>query len=174
MSAYNYFKDLPPWAKGVVIVGGGAALYFTGVTIYRNYKRKKDAADATQAASAAKKELVNLKAKGITPTLSESQFQGLCEGLVQAMNGCGTDEQRVYDVFKQMKNDADIRQLIASFDLRYYEPCAASQPISYLHWQLNDKAYGGGLPTWLSYDLSASEIDTVNAILKANKVNYSF
>lgn len=174
MSVYKYFKDLPPWAKGVVIVGGGAALYFTGVTIYHNYKRNQDNKDATKAADAAQKELVDLKAKGITPSLSGSQFQALSESLVQAMNGCGTDEQKVYNVFKQMKNDADIRQLIASFGLRYYEPCAASQPISYLHWQINDKAYGGGLPTWLSYDLDASEIDAINAILKANRVNYSF
>jgi hypothetical protein len=171
---YKYFKDLPPWAKGVVVVGTGAALYFAGLSLYRNIRRNKDIKEANKAGEAAQKELGELASKGINPTLPDSQFQALSESLVQAMNGCGTDEEMVYSVFRKIKNDADIRKLIAVFGVRYYQPCAADQPISYTKWLINEKSYGGGLPTWLSYDLSASEIDKINSILKTNGVNYSF
>lgn len=174
MSMYNYYKGLPPWAKGVVIVGAGTALYFAGLSIYRNAKKKKDLKDANKAGEAAQKELGELASKGVKPTLPDSQFQALCESLVQAMNGCGTDEDMIYNVFKQMKNEADIRKLIASFGVRYYQPCAADQPISYTKWLWNDKSYGGGLPSWLSYDLSSSEVQKINSILKTNGINYSF
>lgn len=171
---YKYFKDLPPWAKGVVVVGGGAALYFAGLSFYRNVKRNKDTKEANKAGQAAQKELVELAAKGIHPSLAESQFQALSESLVQAMNGCGTDEAMTFNVFKQMKNEADIRKLIATFGVRYYTPCAASQPISYAKYLWNDKSFGGGLPSWLSYELSATELTKVNSILKGNGIKYSF
>ena len=174
LKLYEDYKQLPPWSKGVVgiiVVAGSAVAIWA---IVRGIKNRKGLADASQAAKAAASELQQLKAKGINPTMDISQFQVLSEKLVQAMNGCGTSEDQVYDVFKAIKNDADVRQLITTFGVRYYQPCAADQPISYTRWLFNDQTFGGGLPTWLAYDLSASEIRKINDILKSNKVNYSF
>ena len=37
---YNYYKDLPPWAKGVVVVGGLGMVYIIGSKIYAATKPK--------------------------------------------------------------------------------------------------------------------------------------
>jgi hypothetical protein len=174
MKVAEFYKGLPTWAKGVVgvvVIGGTAAAVYT---VWKSAKRNKDLKDANQAAYDAQRELNELAAKNIKPTMSESQFEVLCQNLVQSMNGCGTDETKVLDVVGKMKNDADIRKLIAKFGVRFYTPCAADQPISYAKWLWDDKAFGGALPTWFSYDLSAGEIQQVNALLKKNGVNYAF
>ena len=174
MKLYEDYKQLPPWSKGVVgvIVIGGSAIAVWAVV--RGINKRKELNQANQAAVAASSELQALKARGINPTMDISEFEVLSQKLVQAMNGCGTDTSLVYDVFRAIKNDADIRQLITTFAVRYYQPCAATQPISYIRWQFNDQAFGGGLPTFLSYKLSSSDIGKINDILKSNKVNYAF
>ena len=35
MKVYQYYKDLPPWAKGVVVVGGAVVVYLFGSRVYR-------------------------------------------------------------------------------------------------------------------------------------------
>ena len=35
MKVYQYYKDLPPWAKGVVVVGGAVVVYLVGSRVYR-------------------------------------------------------------------------------------------------------------------------------------------
>lgn len=166
--------DMPPWGKAVLVIGVLGIGTVTGVTIYKGIKRKKEQKDANTAAIDSQKELVELQKDGIVPTISESQFEGMCQSLVQSMNGCGTDEDMVYDIFKKLNNEADIRKLIAKFGIRYYEPCAADQPISYAKWWWDDKSFGGALPTWLSYDLNAGDKGKVNAILSQKGITYRF
>ena len=90
------------------------------------------------------------------------------------MNGCGTDEDAVFSVFASLGNTADLLRLIMLFGVRFYEPCAATSPISYLHWQFDDEAYGGDLPTWLTFDFSASDIEAINEILAGKGINIQF
>jgi hypothetical protein len=58
--------------------------------------------------------------------------------------------------------------------VQYYQPCVWSSPVSYAIWQANDRAYGGDLATWLSYDLGTTEISNINSILKANGLGFQF
>jgi hypothetical protein len=171
MKLYN---DLPNWAKGVVAIGGVVIVGVFGYKIYQDVKRKRDLKDASQSSDEASKELKNLSFKGVNPTITKTQAINMSEKLVQAMNGCGTDEKMVNSVFNSLKNEADIYLLIASFGVKYYTPCGASQPVSYARWLFNDKTFGGDLGTWLSYDLSTSEINSINTILKNKGIKYSF
>jgi hypothetical protein len=170
----RYYKDQPPWAKGVinVVVVGGAALAI--YSIVSSNKKKQDIADANKPSEAAALDLKALAAKGIKPTMYDSQYYVLSDGLVQAMTGCGTDEGMVYNIFSQLRNDADILKLVIAFGVRFYQPCVWTSPISYAIWQVNDKAYGGNLATWLSYDLTDSEVSKVNSIMTANGLSYQF
>lgn len=178
MSKNTFFKrqtsDQPGWAKGVenVIIVGGLAL--AAWIIYKNSKQKQDIADANTAKSAADSELENLEKEGVYPTLYDTEFESLAQKLVQAMDGCGTDEESIYSVFRLMANDADIMMLISVFGVRFYQPCVWSSPVSYSLWLANDKAFGGGLPTWLGYDLGDSEIRKINGILTANGITFQF
>ena len=170
----KFYNDLPNWAKGVVAIGGVLIVGIFGFKIYQDTKRKKDLKQAGQSADEANAELQNLSSKGIKPTITATQATNFSSSLVQAMNGCGTDENMIYSVFSKLKNDADLYLLIRQFGVRFYTPCPASNPVSYAKFLVDDKAFGGDLATWLSYDLSSSEISKINKILSNNKIKYQF
>lgn len=170
-SVYEKYYERQPAAVKVIAVAG---LALGGYLIYRHFKRAADEKDATKAAQDAANELAALQNQGVNPTYSDSQFQGFVDALVQAMNGCGSDENAIYQVFGYMRNDADIRKLITTFGIRYIEPCWISEADAYAVWLFNDKAYGGELASWLNFDLDSSEIGKVNSILRNNGVNYQF
>jgi hypothetical protein len=171
MKAYN---NLPDWAKGAVAVGGVLIVGIFGYKIYQDIKRKRELKDASQASDQADKELTNLFNQGIKPTISTSQATTLAQSLVQAMNGCGTDETKMYGVFDQLKNDADVYLLIKQFGVRYYTPCAATNPVSYAKYLYNDKSFGGDIGTWMGYDLTGAEIQKINGILAKKKILFRF
>lgn len=170
----KYYRDQPAWAKGVVnvVVVGGVA--FAAYTIYKNAQRKKDLQEAGQSATAAEKRLAELAAAGIYPSYDEASYLSMSDSLVQAMSGCGTDEDAIFNAFRSLQNEADLMALISAFGVRYYQPCVWTSPIAYSQWLINDKAYGGDLGTWLGYDLSASDISRVNSIIGEKSINFSF
>lgn len=170
-SAYDKYYEKQPGAVKVIVVAGLAGI---GYLIYRSIKNAQEKSQASQAAKNADKELAALAALGVYPSYNLSQFDVFVNTLVQAMTGCATDEDMIYGVFRQLKNEADIRQLIKSFSVQYYQPCAWTSPVSYAIWQFNDHAYGGDLATWLGYDLSSGEISKINSILSGNGISYTF
>jgi len=139
----RFYNGLPPAGRVIAVAGVGVAAYL----VYRGIQKSKEKANATQAAQAAGNELAVLQQQGIVPSYSDSEFQSMADALVQAMNGCGTNEPAIFDIMGRMHNDADIRKLVVTFGLRYYEPCAVISPLSYLRWQFDDTAYGGELST---------------------------
>ena len=168
------YNNLPNWAKGAIAVGGVLIVGIFGYKIYQDVKRKRDLKDASQASDQADTELRNLSNQGIKPTISTSQATTLAQSLVQSMNGCGTDENKIYGVFEQLKNDADVYMLIKQFGVRFYTPCAASNPVSYAKFLYNDKAFGGDLGTWMGYDLTNAEVQKINGIFAKKKIVFRF
>lgn len=167
MSFYSQYKS-------TINIGVGVAAIFIGYSIYKNNQRKKDEEKARAAADLAATELQQLAQQGVKPTYQDSQFQVFVDQLVQAMSDCGTDEDMIMNVFRSMKNDADIRKLISQFGVQYYQPCSFTDPIAATIYQFNNRAYGGALSTWLSYDLSASDITKINQLLQSKGINYQF
>jgi len=157
--------------QGTIIVAGVAV---GGFFLYQEWKKNKEKAEANKAADIAAQHLRDLAARGITPTHDASQLEIFSQMLVQAMSGCGTDEDSIHRVFNQLENDADVAALIVQFGVRYYQPCAWTSPVSFAIWEVNDQAYGGGLPTWFGYDLSDSNIDDINEILISKGITYKF
>jgi len=170
----EYYKELPSWAKGVVVVGGGAILFYVGYTVIRNLRKQAELKSDLEESNTAQSDLNKLKSQGVNPTLSDSQVDGMVNALVEAMNDCGTDETAVYNQFKKLNNLADVYLLIAKWKIRYYRPCGATQPISYTRYMFNNQAFGGNISTWLNYDMSQSEIAQINKILSDKKINYKF
>ncbi len=85
-----------------------------------------------------------------------------------------TNEGMVYEQFKKLKNISDLLSLIKNFGIQYYQPCAATQPISYTKWLWNNQSFGGTLSVWLSYDLEVEEIENINSILASKNINFKF
>lgn len=169
-SVYERYYERQPDAVKIIAVAGVALL---GYSVYRAWRKSQDYKDANKAADLANQELQVLATQGVTPTLSALQFENLSQTIVEAINGCGTDEESVFNVFRQLHNSADIRKLIAVFGVRYYRPCAATDPISYSIWLANDEAFGGTLVTLLYYDLSDSDIGEINSILRGKGIDFT-
>lgn len=170
----EYYKGLPSWSKGIVAVIGVSAAAFIGYSIYRSIKNRRELIDASRASEQAKQEIDELKRTGVGASYSKSQYETFAQKLVQAMDSCGTSEDSVYSVFQAMKNKADVLSLIAAFGVRYYQPCPTTNPVSYIQFQFNNKAFGGGISAWLEYDLTSNEIKKINDILSKKGINYQF
>ena len=85
-------------------------------------------------------------------TYSLSYYGLWAEDLYAAMDGPGTDEQMVYDVFKKMQTKDDILQIITAFGVKEDET----------------------LSQWIVNDLSDDERATVNRLLSDKNINYQF
>jgi hypothetical protein len=168
----GFFKGLPTWSKGVIAVGGTLLVGYIIYTIIKKVKREADLRTNLQESEAAEEELQQLENQGIEPTLSRTTVQAIISSLTDAMNGCGSDENRIYAQFNKLSNEADMQLLLKEFGVRYYRPCPADQPISYAQWMWNDKKFGGNLSQWLSYDLSTSELAKINSILQSKGIKY--
>lgn len=170
----NVYNGLPPWGKGVVATGGVLIVLYIVYNAYRMSKASSDAKDANKVADSANRELADLNARGIKPSYTKTQYETFSLKLAEAMNDCGTNEDSIMQVFQAMKNKADVLALISAFGVRYYQPCAASQPISYARYLWNDKLFGGNLQTWLEYDLSAGNIKDINDLLAEKNIDFQF
>jgi hypothetical protein len=171
---YETWNGLPTWAKGVIAVGGIAIIALTARGIVARIRQRKDIEKNLQESNTASDEVKQLENQGIKPTLTNSEFQGIINGLKDAMNGCGTDEERIYDQFRKLKNEADVKKLISLWQVQYYQPCAADQPISYSKWLWNDKSFGGSISEWLNYDMNTTEIKKINSILESKGIKHRF
>ena len=85
-------------------------------------------------------------------TLTQTQLNTFASSLYAAMDGAGTDEDKIYNVFRAMGTRSDVLQLIKTFGVKD----------------------GETLTEWLNGDLSSKEIDKINSILANNNINYQF
>lgn len=164
---YQFFKELPPWAKGVVVVGGLAVIYFAGKSIFDRIKKDAESKNSKQVVTDSKKDLQSLLNKGIRLSYPVSTYTALASSLNVAFNGFGTAETQVYAIMGQMKNEADILQLIVSFDLRTIKGGS-------LFGISQADTYKIDLPGAIHDEMLVEEIQHINQILKNNNVDYQF
>ena len=96
--------------------------------------------------------------------LSKAQIDAYANKLFTAMDGYGTDEEAIYEVFRRIKSDCDYVALNAAY--------GNGREISSGSWSL-ESDFKGNLTAALASELSSDERKRVNAILKSNKVNYT-
>jgi len=170
----RYYKQAPPLGKNAIVVVGVVLFAGAAWLLYRGIKKNKEESDANDAGKAAETDISILERDGQRRTLNDSNLTAMVQALVQAMNGCGTDEDAIYNVFDKCRNDLDVLYLIKKFGVQYYEPCEWTQPVAYIQWKLNDQSFGGDLPTWFNYDLNQDEVGEINSILQAKGISIQF
>ena len=85
--AFSYYKELPAWAKGVVVVGGLAVTYiFVSQIISRIKKQASDKLNQ-QGLESAKDDLSELKKKGIKGTLTKAQTDAMADAILNQYKG---------------------------------------------------------------------------------------
>lgn len=109
------------------------------------------------------KDTQQLLQQGQKPTFLRTSYAGFADKLFSAGAGQnkprGTDEQKIYAVFVQMKNDLDIALLTAAFGQR---------DVSFT-W--SEKA---GLHGWITNELDNEELRVLNMQLAKQGIKYRF
>lgn len=122
MSFKKDFEALPTPVKWGVYAGGAYLAYKGGKFAWKKLNPPPGAVTVEQAKTEAQEILKNNKvlppAERTLPSFSPSQMSTFADNLFSAMDGFGTDETSVEDVFKKMKNDLDILLLIDAFGVR--------------------------------------------------------
>jgi hypothetical protein len=109
---YNYYKDLPPWAKGVVVVGGLGMVYIIGSKIYAALKPKPQDVVNVQ------NDIVKLETK-MQPSYGDASYDQYANTIYNAQRtSAGNDSGAILDVAKLMKNDLDVAKLVKAYGTR--------------------------------------------------------
>jgi hypothetical protein len=146
------FNNLPQWSKGIIAISAIVAVGLVGFVIYKNFKPR------TKEEKELDKDEDIFISQGQKPSFPKSQYRAFADTIQQENLSFNTDEEKIYDIFKQMKNDLDIVMLIQAFGER--------RP----YYTFRDV----GLAPFLNEDLNKSEIEEINKILIAKNIKFRF
>jgi hypothetical protein len=161
--AKEAYTGLPGWAKGIVavaVVGGIGYLVYKLSKLKPTDEEKTDKEEAQQQTSELE---VEIKKKPLTYPLS--QYKTFANGIEEACNEEGTDEEAIYAIFRKIKNNSDYLALMKAWG----NPTRFVTPSWYIFYTTGSNFT---IPQLLRNDMNASEISKVNQILSNNKVTY--
>ena len=110
---YQYYTELPQWAKGLVVVGGVGAVGFVGYKIYRKVFPSEEQRQSQQ------KDIIRWENEGLTASYPEAEYQALANSAYDGMRYCAGDSYSTVEaVLKKMQNNLDVALLIDAFGIR--------------------------------------------------------
>lgn len=160
---YDYYKDLPPYAKAVVLIGTGVAVWVIYSRIRNSFLKKAEEKKSQQAVISAKDELSNLNSRGVRPTISRTQADGWADQIVKQFTGADLtlgSYDVVARIFSNLKNDADYLMLKTSFGTRTYPDA--------LFGSVSNVTLEGAIQD----ELTNMRISDLNGILAKKGINY--
>ena len=168
MKVYQYYKDLPQWAKGVVVVGGAAALFFVGKKLYTIVFPSAEEKRNAELSRNIDTEIARLQ-KSQKASFPESTYNTLANTIYNSMKfAVGDDYGAVQDSLKKMKNDLDVAKLIKAFgsrqDYAFGIPVGGKMDLfTYVKKELGNE-WGG---------LTAYRVTDINKDWAAKKITYT-
>jgi len=157
---FKYYSQLPPWAKGlVVIVFLGIAVYLI-IIISKYFKKLNQNKQFNQD--------YDEFCGNVKPSFPATTYTNLADKIYEAgcpYVGCvGTDEEAIYDAFKQLNTDCDAILLDKAFGTR--DPRGGfCIPFTTCDVRLGQ---------WLMTELSADSIEEINKILTSKGLTTRF
>jgi hypothetical protein len=119
MKVYQYYKDLPPWAKGVVVVGGAVVVYLVGSRVYRAVFPTETQRKNRELEKNIDSEISKMQGNGKKASFSDSNYNTFANTIYNSMRfAVGDDYGTVESTLKRMKNDLDVAKLIKAFGLK--------------------------------------------------------
>jgi hypothetical protein len=169
---YKYYKDLPSWAKGVVIVGGLAMGYAIVTTIYNKINDANNKTKLEKELNTAGSELQDEINAGNRPTLSNSTLEAMSSAIIEASNDCGTDDALIMGQFDNIQNQADMLAFVKVFGLRQKVRCPFTSDTRESFW--SNFTPPMSLSAILASELTQGQIDTINKKLATKGIKYRF
>lgn len=147
MSLKDTWNKIPLGGKVLIVAGtalAGRKIYKSVVKSAPEKKAQDYVATAQTGAQDILKQNVNLPPDlQQKATYTPAQMKGYAETLFTAMDGSGTDEEAIHDVFSDMKNDLDVYLLIDQFGTRAGTSMfASSTPTDLAAWLNGDGVTG--------------------------------
>ena len=119
MKVYQYYKDLPPWAKGVVVVGGAVVVYLVGSRVYRAVFPTEAQRKNRELEKNIDSEISKLQGNGKKASYSDSNYNTFANTIYNSMRfAVGDDYSTVESTLKRMKNDLDVAKLVKAFGVK--------------------------------------------------------
>lgn len=116
---YQYYSELPPWAKGVVVVGGGLVAFLVLRRVYKAVFPSAEDRKNRELAQNVNNEINVLTNQGVKPTYADSQYNTFANTIYNGMRYCaGDDYSTVESTLKRMMNDLDVAKLVKAFGKR--------------------------------------------------------
>lgn len=148
MKAYQYYKDLPQWAKGVVVVGGAVVVYLVGSRVYRAVFPTEAQRKNRELEKNIDGEISKLQGNGKKASFLDSNYNTFANTIYNSMRyAVGDDYGTVELTLKSMKNDLDVAKLIKTFGVKqdYFFGLPAGDKMdlfTYIQKELGNE-YGG-------------------------------
>lgn len=116
---YQYYTELPQWAKGAVVIGVGVVAFFVGrkiyVTIFPSVEERKN----REMLKNINDEIKDGQNIGLRPSFPDSNYDTFANTIYESMRyAIGDDYGTVETTMKKMKNDLDVAKLIKAFGTR--------------------------------------------------------
>jgi hypothetical protein len=168
MKVYQYYKELPPWAKGIVVIGGAAALFFVGKKLYTIVFPSEEAKRNAELGRNINSEISNLQ-KFQKASYPDSVYDTLANTIYNSMRfAVGDDYAAVQDSLKKMKNDLDVAKLIRAFgsrqDYAFGIPVGDKMDLlTYVKKELGNEYFG----------LTSYRVSNINKDWAAKKIKYT-
>lgn len=165
---FQYYKDLPSWAKGVVVVGGAFAVFMIGSRIYKIVFPSESEKKNKELAKNVDSEISNLSKNGLKPSFADSNYNTFANTIYNSMRyAVGDDYGTVEVTMKKMKNDLDVAKLVKAFgqrqDYAFGIPVGSSMDLlTFVQKELGND--WGGLTNY--------RVRNINADWKKKGINY--
>ena len=111
---FETYKELPSWAKGIVVVGGLIVVYIAGSAIYRKVFPPK----TSQSIQNVEDDITKFQSQQ-KATYPDSAYDAYANSIWASVGAFSYDSATVKDVLMQMMNNLDVAKLIKAYGIRY-------------------------------------------------------
>jgi hypothetical protein len=188
VGAYDYYKDLPSWAKGVALVGGLVIVYVAYTQIGKLMANLKSSADQAARQKQLDSEINDKVSLGQMANYPNSQYNNWADAIQTALSGCdysfsqivipispnvlkskllSSDGEKVYGVLENLENDIDFLQLEKAFGVR---TLTKSVWCGYFSGDIKDV----DLSSAMTKVISSEELSFFNDYLASKGITYKF
>jgi hypothetical protein len=181
---YQFYKELPSWAKGIVAIGGIAIVYFTTKSIIKRLRIHSEGKKDRETLQTQETEIKNIQQGGAKATYFDSQYKTWATQLKEQYDGCDGSFGRpilqfippdwlfgtmwsnsgsaTANIFMKLKNDVDYLKLSTAYGISTYDKCG-----------LFNGDFTGNLQSSIIDELDENERNSLNKILMKNGITYT-